>query len=171
MHFTELPDSPESYGEWNRFPFPENYYTVAGVHLREKSSSRSGDMGLLNSGTVLHKTGEADGDPFTWYRAELGFLKGYAASQYICVDDMGVPTGDIYEPLPVAETIRKADLKSGTGWFDGKRMHVLLERDGWYYVVIPQGDLGFHMDVDGTYGFILKNTVRTGNTGYDLDWP
>ena len=179
MHFAELPDSPESYEEWNRFPYPDGYYAVANVHLREKTSSRSKDMGLLNSGTVIHKTGEADGDPFTWYEAELGFLKGYVASQYVCVDDAGIATGDVYEPLPVAEAIRKADLKSGTGWFDGKitdvpegtRMHVLFERDGWYYVVIPQGDFDFYMDVEGIYGFIPKDTVRTGNTGYDLDWP
>ena len=50
-------------------------------------------------------------------------------------------------------------------------MHVLFERDGWYYVVIPQGALGFYMDSEGTYGFIPKDTVRTGNTEYDLDWP
>ena len=113
------------------------------------------------------------------YQSELGFLKGYVASQYICVDDVGVPTGDLYDPLPVAEAIRKTDLKSGTGWFDGRitdvsegtRMHVLFERDGWYYVVIPQGALGFYMDSEGTYGFIPKDTVRTGNTEYDLDWP
>jgi len=179
MHFAELPDSPESYEAWNRFPFPDGYYMVTGVHLREQMSSRSRDLGLLNSGTVIHKTGEADGDPFSWYQSELGFLKGYVASQYICVDDIGVPTGDLYDPLPVAEAIRKTDLKSGTGWFDGKitdvpegtRMHILFERDGWYYVVIPQSSLSFHMDVNGTYGFIPKDTVRIGNTGYDLDWP
>ena len=179
MHFAELPDSPESYEAWNRFPFPDGYYMVTGVHLREQTSSRSRDLGLLNSGAVIHKTGEKDGDPFSWYQAEMGFLKGYVASQYICVDDVGVPTGDLYDPLPVAEASRKADLKSGTGWFDGKitdvpegtRMHVLFERDGWFYVVIPQGDLGFHMDVNGTYGFIPKDTVWIGNTGYDLDWP
>ncbi|MBQ2658703.1 MAG: hypothetical protein IJF87_09065 [Erysipelotrichaceae bacterium] len=179
MHFSELPDSPESYEAWNRFPFPDGYYMVTGVHLREQTSSRSRDLGLLNSGTVIHKTGEADGDPFSWYQSELGFLKGYVASQYICVDDIGVPTGDLYDPLPVAEAIRKTDLKSGTGWFDGKitdvpegtRMHVLFECDDWYYVVIPQSSLSFHMDVNGTYGFIPKDTVRIGNTGYDLDWP
>ena len=179
MHFAELPDSPESYEAWNRFPFPDGYYMVTGVHLREQMSSRSRDLGLLNSGTVIHKTGETDGDPFSWYQSELGFLKGYVASQYICVDDVGVPTGDLYDPLPVAEAIRKTGLKSGTGWFDGRitdvsegtRMHVLFERDGWYYVVIPQGALGFYMDSEGTYGFIPKDTVRTGNTEYDLDWP
>jgi hypothetical protein len=179
MHFAELPDSPESYEAWNRFPFPDGYYMVTGVHLREQMSSHSRDLGLLNSGTVIHKTGETDGDPFSWYQSELGFLKGYVASQYICVDDVGVPTGDLYDPLPVAEAIRKTDLKSGTGWFDGKitdvpegtRMHVLFECDGWYYVVIPQSSLSFHMDVNGTYGFIPKDTVRIGNTGYDLDWP
>ena len=179
MHFAELPDSPESYESWNRFPFPDGYYMVAGVHLREQSSSRSRDLGLLNPGAVIHKAGEKAGDPFTWFQSELGFLKGYVASQYICVDDVGVPTGDLYDPLPVAEAIRKTGLKSGTGWFDGKitdvsegtRMHVLFERDGWYYVVIPQGALGFYMDSEGTYGFIPKDTVRTGNTEYDLDWP
>ena len=179
MHFAELPDSPESYEAWNRFPFPDGYYMVTGVHLREQMSSHSRDLGLLNSGTVIHKTGETDGDPFSWYQSELGFLKGYVASQYICVDDVGVPTGDLYDPLPVAEAIRKTGLKSGTGWFDGRitdvsegtRMHVLFERDGWYYVVIPQGALGFYMDSEGTYGFIPKDTVRTGNTEYDLDWP
>ena len=179
MHFAKLPDSPESYEAWNRFPFPEDYFMVTGVHLREKTSSHSGDMGLLNSGAVIHKTGEADGDPYPWVQAEFGFLKGYVASVYVCADDAGMPTGDQCEPLPVAETIRKADLKSGTGWFDGKitdvpegtRMHVLFERGGWYYVVIPQGHLRFHMDVSGTYGFIPKDTVRTGKTEYDLDWP
>ena len=99
MHFAELPDSPESYEAWNRFPFPDGYYMVTGVHLREQMSSRSRDLGLLNSGTVIHKTGETDGDPFSWYQSELGFLKGYVASQYICVDDIGVPTGDLYDPL------------------------------------------------------------------------
>ena len=179
LHFAELPDSPESYREWNRFPYLKGYYFVTGVHLREKTSSRSRDLGMLNPGTVVYKTGEAEGDPFPWYKVELGLLKGYVVTQYICADDAGQPTGDQYEPLPVAEAVRKADLKSGTGWLDGKiaevpegtRMHVLFERDGWYYVVIPREELHYYMDVEGQYGFIPKDAVRTGLTGYDLDWP
>ena len=178
MRFAELPDSPESYSEWNRFPFPDRFYSVVGVHLRERTSSRSRDLGLLNPGTVLQKTGEAAGDPFPWFQVKLGMLDGYVVSQYVCVDDAGVPTADYDDPLPVAEAIRKTDLKSGTGWFDGKvaevpegtRMHVLFERDGWYYVVIPREDLGFCMDVEGQYGFIPKDTVRMGLTLFDLDW-
>ena len=178
LRFSEMPNSLESFSAWNKVPFPAGYAMTAGVHLRAKTSSRSADLGMLNPGTIIQILGTAKGDPFDWYHVKLGLLEGYVSSQYVHTDDTGEPVYTTVNPLPVAEAVKDTDLKSGTGWFDraimkvpaGVRMHVLFEKDDWYYVVIPSDELQFCMDVDGAYGYIPKDAVLTGITVYDLDW-
>ncbi|MBQ9252648.1 MAG: SH3 domain-containing protein [Clostridia bacterium] len=176
LRFGELPKTSEDFVEWNQTPFPENYAMVSGVHLREKKSSHSRDLGLLNPGTIVQILGKADGDPFPWYEVRLGDLKGFVSSVYVCLDDNDQPTASSYTLLPMGEAVEETNLKSGTGLFDrtvtkvaaGTPMHILFEKDGWCYVSIPSGDLGCIMDAEGTYGYFKRNALRMGLTDYEL---
>ena len=83
-----------------------------------------------------------------------------------------------HDPLPVAETMKAVNLKSGTGLFAktiqelpaGTRMHVLAERGRWLHVMIPQNEIGWMMDVNGTDGYVLASDVRTASSALQLDW-
>lgn len=176
LRFDELPKTSEDFAEWNQTRFPEGYAMVSGVHLREKKSSHSRDLGMLNPGTIVQILGKAEGDPFPWYEVRLGDLKGFVSSIYVCLEESGQPAASSYTLLPMGETVGETNLKSGTGLFDrtitkvaaGTQMHILFEKDGWCYVSIPGGDIGCTMDVEGTFGYIKRNALRTGLTDYDL---
>ena len=47
---------------------------------------------------------------------------------------------------------------------------LLCGYDGWLYVCIPRGELGWLMDVDGQYGFVKTAEVRTAASLAQLEW-
>ena len=152
---------------------PAGYGMTVGVHLRAKTSSRSKDLGTFLPGALIPILEELPGDPNPWYRTEVGSLKGYVSSNY-------VRTGNDYflQPQAVAETKKNVSLKKGTGLLDGTvtdlpegaKMHLVLESGDWYYVCVPQGEMGCFMDPEGTYGWLKKEDVITAGMVCQLDW-
>ena len=80
--------------------------------------------------------------------------------------------------LPVAEAQKEIPLKKGTGLFDGTvqtlpsgtKMHVIIENGDWLYVDVPREEIGFLMDVDGTFGYVRKADVTFLSIIPGLDW-
>ena len=80
--------------------------------------------------------------------------------------------------LPVVEAQKEIPLKKGTGLFDGTvqtlpagtKMHVIIENDDWLYVDVPQGEIGFLMDVEGNFGYVRKTDVTFLPAIPGLDW-
>ena len=152
---------------------PAGYGMTVGVHLRAKTSSRSKNLGTFLPGALIPILEELPGDPNPWYRTEVGSLKGYVSSNY-------VRTGNDYflQPQAVAETKKNVSLKKGTGLLDGTvtdlpegaKMHLVLESGDWYYVCVPQGEMGCFMDPEGTYGWLKKEDVITAGMVCQLDW-
>lgn len=157
---------------------PEDYIIVEDVHLRQKTSSRSKDLGMLCRGAFVRMLGMEPGQPYEWVHAKVGDLTGYISSIYTSAGENGVYTPSYLSPLLLAETTRETDLKKDTGRFSGTvqrlpkgtRMHVIMERGSFLYVVIPRETIGWRMDVDGTYGFISKDAVRLAPLPIQLDW-
>lgn len=155
-------------------------YTVAdnGVHLRQNKSSRSKDLGTLQKGAYVRMLGMEPGSPYDWVHAKAGDLTGYISSIYTTAGPNGASSQSHISPLLLAETTRETDLKKDTGWFSGTvqklpkgtRMHVMMERDNWLYVVIPRNQLHWRMDTEGTYGFIPKDAVLVAPLPVQLDW-
>ena len=161
-------------------PLPEGYRAVGGVHLREKTSSHSRNLGEFYTGALVKMTGTLSGDPYPWYQVEIGFLKGYMASNY--ADLTHRPSSlrpQDCAPLKVAQTTKKTPLRWGTGLLDskkrdvqpGEKMHLLAMLGDYYYVSIPcSGQPGRFIDAEGEYGYIHKNDVKIAGTALQLDW-
>lgn len=158
---------------------PEGYAMLAGVNLREKTSSRSASLGEFKPGTLAKLLGFEQGDPYPWLHAQIGLKTGYASTSYVNppASEFGNATSAT-QPLPVAQAKKDMALKSGTGLFDGTlrelpagtRMHVLCEEKGWLYVSVPRGEAGWLMDVEGTYGYVKPGEVSLAATSLQLDW-
>ena len=175
-------DMPNSMAAWQALPqrlTPEGYAMLSGVRLREKTSTRSRILGDFLPGTLIKDLGREQGDPFPWLKGSIGRLNGYVSTHYINPPEGQDGQSHVWtRPLPVAGTVKDISLKIGTGLFDGKvqdlpkgsRMHVLTDEGDWLYVCVPQGELGWLMDVDGTYGYVHKNDVVIAATAIQLDW-
>lgn len=160
---------------------PEGCAVTSEVHLRQATSSRSRDLGMLQRGAIIRVLGMEPGDPYDWVHARVGDLEGYVSSLYTSVSEEPAETAHSLltaHPLLLAQTLRETALKKDTGWFSGTaqklpkgtRMHVMMERGRWLYVVIPRRQLHWRMDVDGAYGFIPKDAVRIAPLPIQLDW-
>ncbi len=172
-----FPRSLEEAMRLSPLPMPEGYTVADGVHLRQHKSSRSRDLGTLLKGAFVQMLGMEPGDPYDWVHAKAGGLTGYISSIYTTAYPESTSQSQLF-PLLLAETTKETDLKNDTGWFagtaqklpKGTRMHVMMERGRWLYVVIPRRQLHWRMDVDGAYGFIPKDAVRIAPLPIQLDW-
>ena len=179
---TDIQAFPTSLQAWEAAPqnlLPEGYALAIGVHLRESTSSRSKDLGLFNSGSLVKVQDKVPGDPFPWIQVEAGLKKGYMSSVYITLPQGNSTAATVsVSPLPVARAKKDIQLKTGTGLLNpkvtdlqkGQRMHVLCQEGSWLYVVVPRGDLGWLMDVEGIYGYVKAGDVDIRATGIQLDW-
>ena len=158
---------------------PEGYAVCRGVHLRQKTSSRSKDLGEFKPGTLVRVLETVPGDPWPWAHVQVGSLEGYMCNLYVSYEGStnDTPVSQIV-PLPVAETLCETALKESTALLGGTvaqlpagtQMHVLCEYDGWLYVCVPRNEPGWLMDVDGQYGFVKAADVRTAASFVQLDW-
>ena len=154
---------------------PEGYVFSGGVNLRTQRSSRSASHGVLNAGTLLPVLERLPGDPSEWIRTKVGFLEGFVTATYV---HEGQSRSAQLSALPVAEAQKKIPLKKGTGLFDGTvqvlpagtKMHVIIDNGDWLYVDVPQGEIEFLMDVDGTFGYVRKADVTFLSIIPGLDW-
>ena len=158
---------------------PEGYAVCRGVHLRQKTSSRSKDLGEFKPGTLVRLLETVPGDPWPWAHVQAGMLEGYMCNLYVSYEGStnDTPVSRI-SALPVAETLGDTALKENmtllgktlTRLPAGTRMQVLCEYDGWLYVCIPRGELDWRMDVDGQYGFVKTAEVRNSASLAQLEW-
>ncbi len=179
MDINAFPTTAEEWKTAERKVIPEGYALVRGVHLRQKTSSRSKDLGDYNGGVLAKVLGTEPGNPWPWYHVQIGRAEGYMASAY--VDEM-VTQDTAYvldRGLPIAKAQKEIKLKKGTGWLsgtvqkisEGTLMHVLADCDGgWLHVSIPQGEIGWQMDVNGTDGYVKAKDVLMGGTPLSLEW-
>jgi hypothetical protein len=162
------------------YTLPDGYGVAAGAHLRAETSSHSADLGMVEPGTLVQVLETVSGNPYPWYRVQIGFAQGYMSSTYVTYGSSADIAGAISlsGPLHVAKAKHDCALKKGTGWFDGSvadlkagtKMHVIAVCGDWLYVVIPQGALGWVMDVNGTYGYVKASDVMRAATEIQLDW-
>ena len=175
----DLADFPDTIEKKQTGPvqLPEGCTITAGVHFRKDHSSHSADLGTLMPETIIRIKEWVPGDPYEWIKTTIGTINGYVSSDYTAIGT-GLIHVNMEYPLPIAMCKNSIQLKSGTGWFDktvaelpaGTKMHVIMDQGDWLYVVVPQGSIGWLMDVDGTYGYIRKSDVKVVATESYLDW-
>lgn len=182
MEAIDIKDFPSSFQAFKALKgslIPEGYALLNGVNLRQKTSSRSHSLGVMNNGTLAQVLGEEPGDPNPWLHVKVGSKEGYVSTTYVSspVSPYGTSVAHARN-LPVGKTKKAVELKSGTGWLDKKvtdlekdtKLHVLTEQNGWLYVVVPRGEIGWFMDVGGTYGYVWAGDVVISGSGLKLDW-
>jgi len=176
MDINDFPTCYEQAAKMQAPLLPEGCELTNTVHLRSRTSSRSGDLGTLFCGTVIRAKEVLPGDPNPWIRTQIGDVKGYLVSEYTTMQ--GHIAAQCASPLPVAKTRGEVSLKKGTGLMDGTvcklpagtKMHVIMEKGNWLWVVVPRAELGWFMDVDGTYGYLKKSDVLRAGMACQLDW-
>ena len=160
---------------------PAGYGVISSsVHLRAQTSSRSGDLGMFNQGTLIQVEATLPGDPSPWYQVKCGRIGGYVVKNYAQypADEAALLPLHTYFPLPVARASQNIYLKRDTGLLSpsvtelpaGSEMHVLLETGGWLYVAVPRGEMDWYMDVNGIYGFVRASEVTQYATLSALRW-
>lgn len=182
MSMVDIEAFPKTIEEWQneeRHLIPEGYALISGVHLRQKTSSRSRDLGEYNAGVLVKVLGTEPGDPSPWYHVQAGRTEGYMSSQYVD-DAASIDTAYVLSrPLPVAQAKQDIKLKSRASWLAGTvetipagtLMHVLAECDGgWLHVSVPQGEWNWQMDVSGVDGYIKETDVKMAGTPLMLEW-
>ncbi len=162
------------------FTLPEGYGITSGVHLRAEASSHSADLGMYEPGTLVQVMETLPGSQFPWYHVRAGLAEGYMSGNYVTPGNSTNISDAIFVSLPlrVAKTNKACALKKGTGWLDGSvmditagtKMHVIAVCGDWLHVVIPQGEIGWMMDVNGTDGYVKASDVIEAATSIQLDW-
>ena len=145
---------------------------AGGVNLRTKATSHSDSLGVYGMGTLVHVLGQEKGRDAPWYHVRVGHVEGWMRGVYVAfprtrefVRSRG------YIPLPVGRANQTVTLR--TAMSDQSEavcevaqdtlMHVLNEPvNGWVHVMIPQGELSWQMDSDGTSGYLRVEEITQG---------
>lgn len=153
---------------WKRFEGTD-LGMPARVNFRQKATTSSQSLGVLNVGTLVHVLEQKPGKDYPWYHVRLGREEGWVAGNYLRFptdDDFG---GYLSLPLPVSRSLGGVTLRgkpAGQGeavceLSEGTLMHVLAEVEGgWLYVMVPRDELTWEMDVDGTSGYLRADEVK-----------
>lgn len=168
VSLNDYPTTLEACQEATDFGLPQGYGYTNGVHLRARKSTRSKDLGDYNAGTLMQVLGREPGDPYDWYHVRIGRAEGYMSSIYVRYDPDVTTSVLGYTSLPVGEAVEDIRLRGGTGWFaetvqevpKGTRLHILAQCGDWLHVLIPQGELGGIMDVNGTDGYVKEEEIK-----------
>lgn len=174
-----FPTTAEELNHMEQDLIPEGHALVRGVHLRQKTSSRSKDLGEYNAGVLARVLGTEEGDPWMWYHVQIGRAEGYMASHYVETVSKEDAAYVLNRALPIAQARKEIALKKGMSrWSgtvqmipEGTKMHVLADCDGgWLHVSLPQDEFGWTMDLNGTDGYIKEADVLLGGTPLTLEW-
>jgi uncharacterized protein YgiM (DUF1202 family) len=135
---------------------------------------------MYEPGTLVQVLETLPGSEYPWYHVRAGLAEGYMSGNYVTYGDSAniADTVSISTPLHVAKTKKACALRKGTGWLDGTvmdlnagtKMHVIAVVGDWLHVVVPQGEPGWMMDVNGTDGYVKASDVLQAGTSLQLDW-
>lgn len=177
IDITQFPTTLEACQKAEAIYLPDGYGVAAGVHLRAQTSSRSKDLGDYNPGTIVEILGMKNGDPYDWYHVRVGSVEGYMSSVYVDYEgSVCMMTPLTGTPLPVGEAKENIKLRQNKGVLNtglfaktvqeipaGTRMHILAETGSWLHVMIPSGEIGWMMDINGTDGYVKKDEIKQIN--------
>lgn len=156
---------------WARFEGVDLAMATGGVNLRKYPTTASESLGRVRTGALVQVLGEEKGWDAPWYHVRLGQVEGFISGIYLKfphADDFSIALSS--GPLIVARALDTCTLRespensaAGTEFPAGTLMHVLADvDDGWLYVMVPRGDIGWDMDTEGTSGYVLASEVVQG---------
>ncbi len=149
-----------------------NRVYASGAHLRKEPTGKSESLGVYAHNVPMTFTGEQKpGTTFPWYQVRIGSTLGWMSSNYVdSAPDVA------FAPIPLGRTLKgcqlytsEKDKKPAAELAPGTTFHILTEYKDMYHICIPQGELTWAVDPDGTYGYIPKKNVLTGYSPSALD--
>lgn len=137
----------------------------AGANLRREPTGSSESLGIYADNVPMIFTGnEKQGSAWPWYEVKIGDTIGWMSSNYVHRHP-----DYLFAPISLGRTKECIPLYTGTSdkapaseLAPGTTFHILTEYDGMYHICIPQEELTWAADLDGTYGYISKVDVVTG---------
>ena len=147
---------------------------ITGVNLRKEPTGKSASMGEYVAKVKV--LGSVPGEKEPWYNVQVGDLEGWVSSRYLVQDNKRRLCESEREMVPIARADSDLLLKSAsTGEViatvsAGTLMHVIHDMGDTLHVVIPQGELTWKTDWDGTYGLVTADGVTVSISAADLKW-
>ena len=156
---------------------PQGYGLSSYVHLRQKASSHSTDLGMYRRGTLVQVLDTLPGSSFPWYHVRIGTAEGYMSGNYVEYYDnlQSVPASTVAN---LAKTKADTALKQSANAFAqtvrnlpaGTIVRVLAEYGNWLHISIPASDGDWLMQPDETSGYVKAGAVVEGLTALQLEW-
>jgi len=157
---------------WARFAGTDLAMAWGEVNFREEPSMEARILGKTKTGVLVHAIGLENGNIAPWIHVRLGREEGWISGTYVSFpQENSHDFARIFRPLPVARATEDRILRAGPQ-DDAEAveelpkdtlMHVLAETEGgWLYVMLPRGEIGWEMDVDGVCGYVAADEVSVG---------
>ena len=135
------------------------------ANLRERPTGKSKSLGVYHKAPAV-VLDSAPGTQRPWYQLRIGDTVGWMSGVYVVNNPYDVNHG-LAQVVPpsIAQCRKEASLYlSPSGQVKqtlpaGTAMHIIADCDGWYHVVLPQGDISWKLDAGGIYGYVRKNEV------------
>ena len=149
---------------------------ICGVNLRTKPTGDSNSLGKYS--VKVQVLGKQHGTQAPWVHVRFGDTEGWVSGRYfldgseydIRFYSMFVSSG------PVARADEEIALYVTAGGAEkaripaGKLMHVFHQDEDWLHVIIPDREINWQTNWNGTYGFVRRGDVTVGETLTDLKW-
>lgn len=146
--------------------------TSGGVNFRKEATVASDSLGKMRNGVPMLVLGEREGVDAPWYHVRLGLLEGYISGIYLSLPQtLEFERSMSHHLVTVAKaagpiTLRDEPREGATGGTElpeGTLMHVLMDAPcDWLYVMVPSGDIGWEVDMNGTGGYVRVTDVVQG---------
>jgi len=142
----------------------EGVYVFA-ANLRERPTGKSKSLGVYHKAPAI-VLDSAPGTQRPWYQLRIGDTVGWMSGVYVVNNPYDVNHG-LAQVVPpsIAQCQKEISLYlSPSGQVKqtlpaGTAMHIIADCDGWYHVVLPQGDISWKLDAGGTYGYVCADDV------------
>lgn len=147
---------------------------ITSVNLRERATGQSDTWGKYTAKVQI--LDQKSGNSAPWFRVRVGNLEGWVSGVYV----HGLNDRDqwsVYSASVMIHPVGRMKTETMLWRMPGGEaamqlpadtyVHVLGERDGWLHVIVPNGELTWRTDWDGTYGFVKAEDMAVGISKVD----
>ena len=148
------------------FPSPEEFGIAKGGNFRREATGSSESIGEFASAPV-RVLGSRAGKEWPWYHVTVGEMEGWVSFPYLDPEHEETEEDKWAAVQPVGQTQEEAELRDRPGGAvqrtlpAGQMMHILLRKNDWLYVAVPQGAVGWTFDPDAAYGWVDAAKIKT----------
>ena len=141
----------------------QGWAVVYGANLRTQPTGKSPSQGQLQAGVLVKILSQQPGTITPWYQVQVGDLQGWVSGDYVSQISSDGFAGDftahidglqhdtVTQACPLFDSINGNALLSLD---EGQPIQILLIKDDWAYVAVPQSGDTYFMDTTAPTGWI-----------------